>query len=132
MKCRRLTKEQRHAAYRTPRTYFTWFPVQSLNWHWVRAYSGILRKQARDAEIHAKEPIALDGVTYMDWLDEAAIHIMEIWPDHTYEKALLGIRDYMKRSGTHFPDPGYDWSYNAARDMADEFMLDTGEQNTNH
>lgn len=53
-----------------------------------------------------------------------ALRIRHHWPDVSLKEASYWLNDYMP---SKFGDPEYDWSANAARELADDYVREFGE-----
>lgn len=52
-----------------------------------------------------------------------AIALKEHWPDLDLKEASRLMWDYL--DGIKFGDPGYSWSYSAAKELAHQYVLDS-------
>jgi len=85
----------------------------------------ILQKQAREAEDRAK--IGGEALRLNLFLDAFARRLMEKWMGLTYDEARKHALDCLDAYQMRFPDPGYDWSEAAARELADVYADENGE-----
>lgn len=88
-------------------------------------YKEILAKQAAEADRRWVNR-TYEHPSYDHWLNWAAKSLRRIWPSVSYEEARIMIRDYMTDIAV-YPDPDFDWSLAAAREVAEEYAREYGE-----
>jgi len=74
---------------------------------------------------------SLEGASFYDWIDVAAKRITAAWPTVNHEDAVIMVKDYLRMCNMNFQYKGYDWSFEAAHDFADELMRECGEELSN-
>jgi hypothetical protein len=65
-----------------------------------------------------------DGFAERDWLTISARHLMSLWPWIGLDYAIQCLKDYMPDEYGH---PDYDWSRDAAVELAAEYANNFGE-----
>jgi hypothetical protein len=85
----------------------------------------VLQRQAREAEERAKAR----GHEYRleQFIEAFARRLMERWAGLTHEEARKHAHDCLNAYDMRFPDPEYDWSGTAARELADSYADENGE-----
>lgn len=70
------------------------------------------------------------AMTELIWLRIAARHLLTFWPDFGMVRAIRELRDCLP---DQFGHPDYDWSEEAARELAEEYIREFGEHyGSNH
>ncbi len=85
----------------------------------------VVDNQAKNLETRSKSYRSIEGLTERDWLLIAARHLMSLWVWMDLEQAVRELRDYMPDKYGH---PDYDWSREAAEELAIEYARDFGEE----
>jgi len=89
-------------------------------------YRLIAKKQAEAAE---RRVAKIDGGVrdIMHWVHTAAMHLLSIWPGMSYDDALREMKDYLEDAIRAWPSDAYEYSMRSAREMAEEYARDHGE-----
>lgn len=88
--------------------------------------SEILRAQSNAADNAARLRISIGGFTLEEFLDAFARQLMLRWNIAYDEAYRLGV-EMLDECEMRFPDPQYDWSPTAARELADIYADENGE-----
>ncbi len=94
-------------------------------------FEKIKQAQARQA---TKQRSHFDGISpprddtpEQRWIREAVRRLLELWPGMGRERARREIVGYMECFPMSYGDPGFDWSMSAARELAEAYVEDFGE-----
>ena len=91
----------------------------------INRYQRIAGEQA-EALKAAKPLLSSEGTTWTAWMEECINHLRKMWIGMSYDDAKRTILDHIE--GVDFPDPAFDWSITAAREIAREIVADYGEE----
>jgi hypothetical protein len=86
----------------------------------------VLQMQASASEARNKYRQAMGPLDR--WVEIAIRHLMHLWPSMTYDEAARGMRAYLEDAIKAWPSKDWDWSDDAAREMAVEYTREYGER----